>query len=490
MQIPHKRYKWLLIPMENYVREFYGKLLFAAVAAERGWGTVMAYKGDIRFNPPDINGVVIEMNMTSNERVSKYMSHGWRVSAWDEEGIVYDNRDVYAHRRLNDEALKKFDFVFMWGDNQYKDVLYYNNAIQEKLVLTGNPRFDLLRPDLRDFYSQDATALQRKYGKYILINTTFGDVNHYFGKGYTGKVLTGKITTKEQELDQIAREKHKEQLLHAFIDMLPALSTHFPEHKIIIRPHPSENFETWISAAKDLPNVMMIHEGDPVPWILGAEVVVHDSCTTGVQAYLLGRPVVTYRPVRSDKYDMYLPNALSDEAKDIDQLVALIRQLIMDRGSIDQKAEKEKRLVAQEYITGLEGPWAADRIMDQMEKLDIHAQIFDNNYFNKINKNCDPPVDLITNLKGKLKHFLMRENTDITFRDWLMQLLKGKRPVSSQTRQKDWETYRRQRFPILSYNEIQTDFKRLQKISGRFSNVRVGLTKNNFVYIYPIKNKD
>jgi surface carbohydrate biosynthesis protein len=487
MYLPPNKYKWLLIPVENYVREFYGKLLFSAVAAERGWGIIMAYKGDVRFNPPDINGVVIDLNMTSDERASRYMSHGWRVSAWDEEGLLYNNRDVYAHRRLNNDALKKYDFVFLWGENQGKDILYYNNTIKEKLVLTGNPRFDLLRPDLREFYSRDATALKRKYGKYILINTTFGDVNHYFGKDNAFKVLTGKSMTKEQKLDQFEREKYKAQLLHAFIDMLPALSAHFPEHKIIIRPHPSENFDTWRLAAKDLPNVMMIHEGDSIPWMLSAEVVVHDSCTTGVQAYLLGRPVIAYMPIQSDKYDMYLPNALSDKAQDLDHLITMIGGFTSNRGPIDSEAEKEKRLVAQEYITGLEGPWAADRIMDELEKLDIYPQIFDNGYF-AINHNSSQPAGSLVKLKDKFKHFLMGKNSNRSFGDWLTHPRMEKRPVSSPTQEMDWEAYRRQRFPTLSYNDVLSDFQRLQEISGRFSNVRVGLTENNILYIYPSEN--
>ena len=58
MHIPEKKYKWLIFPIENYVREFDGKFLLSAVAAERGWGTILAYKGQIRHNLPDINGVL------------------------------------------------------------------------------------------------------------------------------------------------------------------------------------------------------------------------------------------------------------------------------------------------------------------------------------------------------------------------------------------------------------------------------------------------
>jgi len=473
MQINQNSYKWLVLPMENYVREYYGKFLLSAVAAERGWRAIIGYKGYVRHNLPDIKGVIIEMSMKSNKNVSNYLGLGWRVCAWDEEGLLYNNRDVYAHRRLNDEALRKLDLVFLWGRNQHADILDHIKGIENKLILTGNPRFDVLRPDLREFFSPDASALKRKYGKYILINTTFGDVNHFFGRDYNFKILkdAGKLTTKEQELDQIAREKYKELLLHAFIDILPPISAHFPAYKIIIRPHPSENFETWRSAAKDLPNVMMIHEGDPIPWMLGAEAVIHNSCTTGVQAYLLGRPVIAYMPVHSDDYDMYLPNALSYRAQDIDQLITLVGKFMSPPGSIDQESEQEKRLVTCKYIESMEGAWASDRIMDALEKLDIDPQILNSSYFSAINKNINQPPQILAKSQKWLKNLFMRRD-----------------PVLSLEKEKNWETYTRHRFPTLSFNKLQSDLKRLQEVTGRFSKVSVSLAGNDLVCFYPSEN--
>jgi surface carbohydrate biosynthesis protein len=475
MQVSLNNHKWLILPFENIVREFYGKLLLSAVAAERDWGVIMAYKGDIRHNLPDMHGVVIEMNMTNSERVNRYLSHGWRVCAWDEEGLIYNDRDEYAHRRLNEEAIKEHDLIFLWGENQRKDVLHYIHGIENKLILTGNPRFDMLRPDLREFYSPDAASLKRKFGRYILLVTTFGDVNHYFGKDYTLHILrdAGKINTKEQELDQIAREEHQVLKMRAFIDMVPVVSAHFPDHKIIIRPHPSENFDTWRSVAQDLPNAMMIHEGDPVPWMLGAEAVIHNSCTTGVQAYLLGRPVIAYMPVRSDKYDQYLPNAVSYRAEDIDQLITLIKELTSNTSPIDLMMDHEKWPVIQEYIESLEGPWASDRIMDALEKLDIPAQALEFSFFSATKENCGQPktsINILTKLKEWVRHHLM-----------------GEHPDPSAPLAKNWENYQRQRFPTISFNTIQSDLKKLQEITGRFSNVQISLigSHNHIVCVYP-----
>ncbi|HVM73242.1 MAG TPA: surface carbohydrate biosynthesis protein [Anaerolineales bacterium] len=472
MQVPKQKLKWLIFPIENYVREFYGKSLLSAVAAERGWGALLAYKGYIRHNLPAINGVIVEMNMTNAERVERYLDLGWRVCAWDEEGLIYNNGEVYAQRRLNEAALGKIEKVFLWGENQRKDILEHSKGIEHKLFLTGNPRFDLLRPDLRGFYAPAADSLKNSYGRYILVNTTFGDVNHYFGRDYNMQILreAGKLTTEAQVADQIAREAYKVSLFNAFIGMLPGLSAHFPEHTIIVRPHPAEDFDSWSSAARGLPNVSMIHAGDPIPWMLGAEVVIHNSCTTGVQAYLLGRPVIAYRPVQSEKYDMVLPNALSFQAQDLDGLVAMIGQFTAHPGRPDAGPDEQKRLIMQKYIESMQGAWASDRIMDELEKLAVSPQTLAPGAFPAEQKEAPRPAGMRDKLAGLLAGMKKR--------------LAGDAPKPPDPHGKNWDNYTRQRFPALDY-DIQSDLKRMQTLTGRFSNVRVERADNDLVCFYP-----
>ena len=42
----------------------------------------------------------------------------------------------------------------------------------------GNPRFDLLRPELRSYFADDVADLRHRYGRYILVNSNFGRLNH------------------------------------------------------------------------------------------------------------------------------------------------------------------------------------------------------------------------------------------------------------------------------------------------------------------------
>jgi surface carbohydrate biosynthesis protein len=476
MQTPHNPYKWIVLPIDNYVREFYGKFLLSAVAAERGWGTILAYKNDIRKGLPNIDGVVIEPSMMKQKRVDHYHGNNWRFCAFDEEGLIYYSPEEYARRRLCDkEILNKLDLLFLWGNNQRKDILDHVENIETRLRLTGNPRIDMVRPDLREFNSPDVSLIRNNYGRYILINTNFGYVNNLLGKDYTLRNLinTKRINNEEQEWDQIAREKHQALIMQAFIEMLPWLSEQFPDRKIIIRPHPSENFETWRLAARGLPNVIVIHEGDSVPWILGADVVIHNNCTTGVQAHLLGKPVIAYMPVRSDNHDLYLPKAVSYQAQDVDHLINLIQEFISNPSAIHNNLNQEQRIVVKEYIEGLEGPWTSDRIIDELEKLDINPQVLDYDDISGKNEGVSQPQDtnkILTKLKNLLKYRLI-----------------GMNPNTAIQREYPWinPTYDLQKFPILSFNNLQSYLNRLQETTGRFSNVQVCLTRNNRVCIFP-----
>ena len=151
---PGNQYKWLIIPIETMVREYYGKLLLAAVAAERGWGVILASK-DILEDLPEINGLIIELNFKKTAQVEAYRKQGYRVCAMDEEGLIFYNPEYYTQYRLDNKAINSLDLLLLWGKNQHDIIRNHLDGIESKLVITGNPRMDLLRPELREMYSAE-----------------------------------------------------------------------------------------------------------------------------------------------------------------------------------------------------------------------------------------------------------------------------------------------------------------------------------------------
>ena len=134
----------------------------------------------------------------------------------------------------------------------------------------------------------------------------------------------GKVNTSEQEAEALGQIDFHRTGFHKFMELMDEVSRQFPQYTVVVRPHPSERHDAYKAKAATLPNVKVICEGNVVEWILASDACVHNNCTTGVESYLLGKPAISYRPLCDPKFDLYLPNALSAEAFDLDTVMDLL----------------------------------------------------------------------------------------------------------------------------------------------------------------------
>ena len=135
---------------------------------------------------------------------------------------------------------------------------------------------------------------------------------------------------------------------------------------------------------KDFPNVRIVFEGELTPWIIAAKAVIHNSCTTGVEAALLNIKAIAYVPIDEPEYEADLPNRVSAAVSTEKEVVDLIEQSPM---------AQPVPPVLEEYITSLTGPFACDKIAEQIDDLykkrslgDIFRRkiLFRNNYFSRL----------------------------------------------------------------------------------------------------------
>ena len=302
----------MLLPIEIKAREFDAKILQSAVAAERGFDVVLGEQNAmIRQMRSLPRGVYIDKSVarTKTQPFQRLRAAGNSVAAWCEEGLVYIDRDTYLHERVSEASLALADMFFAWGPVQANDVGSHVSAAKDKILVTGNPRFDVLRPELRGLFDRERDALRQRFGRYILVATNFGRYNHFMGYDFHLAALKkrGTITTPEQIAFYRRWREYLGELYRGFALALPVLARAFPDHHIVVRPHPSEDHEAWRRETHGLDAVTVAFDGSAIPWIAGADALIHNSCTTGVEAYLLGKPVIAFRPATDDTYDSYLP---------------------------------------------------------------------------------------------------------------------------------------------------------------------------------------
>ncbi len=362
--------KNIFLPVEIKVREFHGKLLLALTAAEAGFRVVLGGQRELRSLlhrfPP---GIYIDKSIavSKNRWFARFRRLGNVIVAWDEEGLVI-HEEQYLKSRFSSRAFDLVEKFFAWGPVQ-RDILV--RALPDRkddILLAGNPRFDMLRPELRSFYSPAADRLNSEHGPVILVNTNFGFCNHFKGVDEAKKLFMHSTSHgSEKFIDDWI--DFQQRLFTFFVDAVPWLSSRFPDHSIIVRPHPSEGDSAWLQVADRLPNVRVSKQGNVLEWIIASDAVIHSNCTTGIEAYLMGVPSIAYRPVLSEKYETYLPNSVSTSVFSPEELQETMIDIIEAGNGEKYTSSEEAKKVAARYISHTEGVLSSDCIVQSLQDL-------------------------------------------------------------------------------------------------------------------------
>ena len=280
----------------------------------------------------------------------------------------------YIKERIDPETLDQAYGFYCWGQKQEADVKA-KIAEKEKLLVTGNPRIDLLRPEFKKIWSNESAQICRTMSPFILINTNFSRYNRLPGTSDVIQLLKERGT-----LDRVAGPEyylglvqHLSKIMSAFLDVIPKIAERFSKHMIVVRPHPAENLDPYRSLATRHSNVRVINAGHVVPWLISAEAIVHNSCTTGVEGWILDRPVISYMPVENPSYDSQLPNDLSFKCFEPNELLNKIENVITQ--GLGAKRDSHTLKLAKYYISGLTGPMAADLLLDHLPKVDVDCSL-------------------------------------------------------------------------------------------------------------------
>ncbi len=361
----------LILPAEIRSREFDARILQGLLAVQRGWQVVLGSKAMIsrhiwRFP----HGVYLCQTLTKRrvtilDLVGRL---GMPSVGWCEEGLVYQSRDVYLMRRVAPDTLTKLSAVVAWGEQSRADLSVVANPLGIDVHKLGNPRFDLLRSQLRAMHAEDVDQLKQRFGDFILLNTNFSNVNCApEAESRRMPAAPGSPSDVAERFE--AFREYRRELFEHFREMIPSLAARFSKQTIVIRPHPAEDPEVWDGIAAQQPNVQVVREGSVVPWILASRALVHNGCTTAVETALMDRCPIAYCPVLRPELDAVLSNDISRCAGSFGELTDLIDAEMAGDLALD---EQQQRILDQ-FVSSREGPLASERILDLCDKIaDAH----------------------------------------------------------------------------------------------------------------------
>jgi surface carbohydrate biosynthesis protein len=372
----------LLIPVENQVRELDPKLLLACIAAQRGFSSVIGSRQQLDFRIASFpRGFYLSKSMTVRSikmfKILRKLGH--EIVAWDEEALVHLPPEIYFSRRLSAKAMVYLSHLFAWGRENAELWQKYPELPPEiPIHITGNPRNDMLRPEMLGFFEDEVEKLRNTYGDFILINTNFNHINAFYP--VQGLFLP---VTKPGEMPKFGRAARgmtrefaeefrdfKQAIFKEFKRLIPDLEKAFPDYNIVVRPHPTEKHDVYHEISARCQHVHVTNEGNVVPWLLAAKALIHNGCTTGVEAFVLRVPAISYRATVNDYYDdgfYQLPNRLSHQCFDFKGLQATLGRILA--GELGATNGNERRSLIDHYLASRSGPLACERIVDVFEKI-------------------------------------------------------------------------------------------------------------------------
>lgn|GEM_PF-1059929 len=347
----------ILFPVEIINRELDYKLFLGCMAAD---GTNKIFIGQhdaiFRLSRYLYGGVYVGKNvfleewpLATFERYESIKKNGYIFVHLDEEGAVYNGVEPqwqqWLSRRLDPRCLHKEDYICTWGDFQRDYYRSFSPDCVNNIVTTGYPKFDLYKDPYRSYYQKEVDVIRDEFADFILLCVNFTWVNYKLGtKGAFMKRTGYDVDDPVKQTSFLNWWVHDTKVYADFIKLVNELRLRFPDKNIVLRPHPCEDVETYRNIFAGIKNVHVVHRGSVVPWILASKVLIHNGCTTAIEAHFLNKDIINYDPLEDKTQKLFLPSLLgsfciTEQAVAIKVEESLKKSLNGGNNALDQRAQ-------------------------------------------------------------------------------------------------------------------------------------------------------
>lgn len=360
----------IFIHVEVAARELRAKLALAILSAQKG-NTV--FLGNLPSLDSLTESQLLQPGIFHNKGVvpnregvalrhKSLRRKNFRITAQDEEsGLLSESYDAFSNSRFSKSTLGDVEYLFCWGDHDFEALSAKFPQYSNKLRRTGSPRVDFWFPNVEFPGNGLPRGIKRK--KYILFSSNFS-VNsvtpHWFH--FRARIRDGEAE-KDPEFSKHFFESRAEQymLIRKLSETLPKVAERYPEHKLLVRPHPTEDQAAWAYMLEECPEILVTKTGQIEELVHSASAVIHNGCTTGIEGIFGNVPVIAYRPQANLQYEREIPNMLSAEAFSEVELFKLLDDALSEPWKFDQhySEQRQRHYIQQRFCN--EGNFSASR---------------------------------------------------------------------------------------------------------------------------------
>jgi hypothetical protein len=241
------------------------------------------------------------------------------------------------------------DKMAVWG-KVFKDAFVKLGIKSKKVVVTGNPRFDILI-NLKKSFNKESFKKDKKISpdKKVLL------------------VATGPLSYKsyEDNWNEIIEE------MVIFYQTLGRIIEKTPDLQIIFKPHPRDNFEFFRDIVREVPNSIVFgKEIDTYELVCACDVLITKNSTVGFEAMVLEKPVICFDFIGRLERNEYVSSGAAIGVSDIEELEPAIKNAVENQDVMKNLRNMQKKFVYERgyKLDGHSSRRVADLICDMVEK--------------------------------------------------------------------------------------------------------------------------
>jgi surface carbohydrate biosynthesis protein len=360
--------------MEVRARELEGRSLLGLVAAERGHEVLLGELDDLlshrHWLPPgifhDTTLTPAPYRLTHHDLLARA---GFRITSQDEEhGLTETSMDAFVAKRYADATLATASAAFTWGPTDTAAVQAAHPLHTGRVIATGSPRVDLWRPDLADFYRDLPLPGVPDGRDYVLISTNLAPAaaNRFWVQMRDLRPVAFEGEDDPAEFAIYARAAREHAQAGQLVRAIRRLARSRPDLLVVVRPHPMEADGAWEDLIGPIDNVLVTRFEGIGRWIRRAVALVHVRSTSAYEAAIAGVPVISFLS-EDDPADLAVDGigAVARSAEELEALVDQAREPAARAAWFDAS-----HTTLEASFAAIDGPLAADRIVDAWEHLD------------------------------------------------------------------------------------------------------------------------
>lgn len=350
--------------VDNPLRDLEGLVLLGRQLAARGVKVTLVPMYEQGFDVPALQPDLVLLNYTrpnNADLIKHYKRAGILVGVLDTEGIGGNNADQFAALVKSAGCTDLVDLYCVWGHAQRDAFLKHGTVPAHILHATGCPRYDFCAGPWRAALSKPSVGAD-----YVLINTNFPSVNPRFSNGPADEqeAMVNAGFTREYANQVVIEARHA---YLSTLEMSMKLARHFPDVHFVLRPHPFENIKSY-DALADYPNFEVRQEGTSIEWINGARLLIHQNCSTAIEATMLNVEPLSMEWFNTPSLRVEAAAQVSRPVASESDLIALVKEGVKrPLPLVAEETAQFRRQIVRDLFTAVDGA-SSIRVADAILK--------------------------------------------------------------------------------------------------------------------------